>query len=105
MGTVSTIQSYIAVTLGVILFAMQLFAFIDCLCHRADAFAAARKLTKFAWLSITAVATVIGFLSIFNPLNIFEIVAVVGTAIYLADVRPALHRVIGREHSNNSDPW
>ncbi|TWE07301.1 DUF2516 family protein [Rudaeicoccus suwonensis] len=99
------LQAYVGLVLGVILFAMQVFAFIDCLRRRSDAFTAAGKLSKPAWLAITGVAMVLGFLSIEAPLSIFEIVAVVGAAVYLADVRPAIQRVLGNARSNQNGPY
>ncbi|WP_446666306.1 DUF2516 family protein [Flexivirga sp. B27] len=105
MGSLVHLQQSVAIVLGVALFAMQLFALVDCVRHRSDAFTAAGKLSKPAWLAITAVACIIGFLSLLSPLNIFEIAAVVGAGVYLADVRPALQQVTGRARDNNNGPY
>ncbi len=44
---------------------------------------------------LLGVAVAIGFVTIFNPLSIFGLLAFVGAAVYLADVRPALRQVRG----------
>ncbi|RNI23799.1 DUF2516 family protein [Flexivirga caeni] len=105
MGSLIQLQETVAVVLGVALFAMQLFALIDCIRQRPDAFPAAGKKTKQLWLIITGIACVVGFLMILSPISIFEIAAVVAAGVYLADVRPALHQVTGRAGRNNSGPY
>ncbi|HWC22229.1 MAG TPA: DUF2516 family protein [Flexivirga sp.] len=105
MGSLVHLQETVALVLGVVLFAMQVFALVDCIRQRSDAFTAAGKLSKPAWLAITAVATMIGFLVILSPISIFEIAAVVAAGVYLADVRPALQQVTGRARRNNSGPY
>lgn len=112
MGSLIHLQQTVGLVLGVVLFAMQLFAFIDCLRHRSDAFTAAGKLSKPAWLAITGGACLLGFLTIQSPVNIIGIAAVVAAGVYLADVRPALQHVVGNAGRNarrNNDgpygPW
>lgn len=101
--TVWQVQSTIAMVLGVVLFAMEVFAFIEAVRPRAEAYVAAGKLTKPIWCGITAVCAIVGFLTLFNPLNLFGVLAVVGAAIFLADVRPALRRMLG--HNKQSHPF
>ncbi|HET7302953.1 MAG TPA: DUF2516 family protein [Segeticoccus sp.] len=91
---------------------MQLFALIDAVRHRPDAYVAAGKRTKTFWVAIVAVCFAVGLLILLSgssPLNLFEIAAVVGAAVYLADVRPALQRVSGRggssSHQGPYGPW
>ncbi|MDE9365534.1 DUF2516 family protein [Luteipulveratus sp. YIM 133132] len=100
------VQNVVALVLSIALFVMQLSAFVDALRHREDAYRAAGKLTKVWWCAITGVCAALGLLSLGNPLSIFEIIAVVGAAVYLADVRPALHRVMGRGRNEGPyGPW
>jgi hypothetical protein len=55
---------------------------------------------------IVIVAVLLGFVSLRNPLNIFSLLAVVGAAVYLADVRPAIRQVTGRGGNNGPyGPW
>ena len=73
--------------------AVQVYALVDAAVRPPVAYAAAGKLTKQAWVSILAVALVVGqLLSLFSPLGL---AAVVATIVYFVDVRPALRRVGG----------
>ena len=110
MGVIYQAQNLIELVISVGLFAMMVWALLDCVRARADAFPAAGKRTKQFWLLITAGATLLGFISIGRPLSIFNIIAVVGAAVYLADVRPAVRGVLGRGDSGNTHmgpygPW
>jgi hypothetical protein len=51
------------------------------------------------------VAAAIGFVSLLNPLNIFNLIAFVAAAVYLVDVRPALRQVSGRGGGSQSGPY
>ena len=72
---------------------LQGWALIDCVIRPTKAFEAAGKLTKPAWLAITAVALGAGLL--FGPLGIFGLAAIVASIVYLVDVRPAVREVQG----------
>ncbi|HXR42551.1 MAG TPA: DUF2516 family protein [Acidothermaceae bacterium] len=73
--------------------AVQVYALVDAAVRPPAAYAAAGKLTKQAWVSILAVALVVGqLLSLFSALGL---AAVVATIVYFVDVRPALRRVGG----------
>jgi uncharacterized iron-regulated membrane protein len=80
-----------AVSLAVLV--VQAWAVVDCATRRPDAFVAAGKLTKPAWLAITAVALVVGLL--LGPLGILGLAAVVASIVYLVDVRPAVREISG----------
>lgn len=100
------LQSTVSLVLGVALLAMQLYALLESIRYRTDAYPAAGKLTKPAWVGICAVAVAIGFLSVQAPLSLFEIIAVVASGVFLADVRPALRRVLGKSRSDGPyGPW
>lgn len=73
--------------------AVQVYALVDAAVRPPAAYAAAGKLTKQAWVSILAVALVVGqLLTLFSALGL---AAVVATIVYFVDVRPALRRVGG----------
>lgn len=95
MDAVFTLQGILLLILGVAALAAEIFALVDALRQRTDAFTAAGKLTKPIWLGILAVAVVIGFIMVFNPLNIFGLIAFVAAGVYLADVRPAVRQISG----------
>lgn len=78
--------------------ALAAWALIDALFRPATAYVAAGKLTKPAWGAITGLALVIAYFS--PPLSFFWLPAVIGTVVYLVDVRPALRGL--RRGNNNS---
>jgi Ca2+/Na+ antiporter len=108
-SAVGSAQSLVMLVLGVLAFIAQIVAIADAVRHRPDAFVAASKQTKQRWLIILGVAAAIGFVSLLNPLNIFNLIAFVAAAVYLVDVRPALRQVSGRGGGSSSSgpygPW
>lgn len=62
------------------------------------------KLTKPAWVGITAVAVLLGFVALSQPVSLPGIIAIVAAGVFLADVRPLV-----RPGRGNSDgpygPW
>jgi hypothetical protein len=95
-NALGSVQGLVIWLLSLAAFAAEVFALVDCLRNRPDAFIAAGKRTKKFWTIITALAAVFGFVSIGTGL-LFSIglIGFVGAAIYLADVRPALRQVSG----------
>jgi len=77
----------------VILLAVKLFAFIDAATRRTDAYTAADKLTKPAWLLILGLSVACDFL--LGSL-LLRIAGTVAAFVYLLDVRPALASVTRR---------
>ena len=67
MGVVGSLQYYIALLLGLAALAMEVFALVDALRHRSEAFTAAGKLTKQIWTIILVVAVAIGFVTATEP--------------------------------------
>lgn len=109
MSAIFGAQSLLQVVIGVGVLAMMLWALIDCARTRPDAFVAAGKRTKTFWLLLTGVATAIGFIFVFSPFNLFNVIAIVAAGVYHADVRPALRSVQGRggqgTHMGPYGPW
>jgi branched-subunit amino acid transport protein AzlD len=77
------------------LLALQLWAIIDCATRRMAAFPAVDKLTKPAWMAMLILGTLFSVLTLPSPLGIFSLVSAVITAVYLADVRPAVREISG----------
>ncbi|MBM9466319.1 DUF2516 family protein [Nakamurella leprariae] len=75
------------------------FAAVDAVSRRPDAFAAADKQTKGAWSGITVACAavfafgVIGPFGVFGPQSLLWLAAMVGSLVYLFDVRPRLREV------------
>ena len=79
---------------------LRVWALIDCLTRKAAAFPAANKLTKPAWAAILLISGVLG--TLLGPpttpstvLSVFSLVSTVVSAVYLADVRPAVREISG----------
>ncbi|MGL4177399.1 MAG: DUF2516 family protein [Dermatophilaceae bacterium] len=74
---------------------VEVYALVDCLRRRADAFVAAGKRTKNFWLLVTGVAVLVGFVAL-GGVGFLAIIAIIAAGVYLADVKPALDQVTGR---------
>lgn len=79
---------------------LQAYCLIDAVRHRQDAFPATGNQTKIVWLVLLVVSAIIGFLSLpgnalGDPLNLFNLLAVVIPGVYLARVRPAIVEITG----------
>jgi len=96
MGLFRDFQSLVLLVLGVAALAAEIFAFVDALRAPERAFVAAGKKTKTFWLVITGLALLVGIVVVANVLSLFGLLAFVGAAVYLADVRPALRQVLGK---------
>lgn len=68
------------------------YAFVHAALQRPDAYTAADKLTKPAWLVILGAS---GLFSLVLP-TMGLVIAAVATGVYLADVRPKLLEVQGK---------
>lgn len=103
---IGSAQNLVSLLLGLAALALEVFAFVDAIRHRPDAYVAAGKRTKQFWTIVTGVSALVGFVFMFSPLNLLGILAVVGAGIYLADVRPALRQVSGRGSAQGPyGPW
>jgi hypothetical protein len=68
--------------------ALAAWALVDALIRPAPGFVAAGKLTKPAWVAITAVAAAVVYF--FGLLSFLGLPAIVAAVVYLVDVRPAV---------------
>ncbi len=107
MDIFGSLQALIGLVFWLALMGLSAFGLADALRHRPDAFTAAGKASKNIWLAVLGVAVALSLLSFPYPFQITGILAAVGSGVYVADVRPALRRVIGRGSSNNGPygPW
>jgi hypothetical protein len=106
MDAFGTLQGTLLLVLSVLALGAEIFALVDALRHRADAFVAAGKRTKTFWLAILGVALALGIIG-FGGLGFVSLIGFVAAAVYLADVRPALRQVSGRGRRNDGPygPW
>lgn len=109
MPTFFDVQQWVGLALGALALGIQVWALVDALLTRGDAFVAAGKRTKGFWLAITAVASAIGFFHLYQPFGMFNLIAIVAAAVYLTDVRPAVAQIRGRGRGGGSrgpyGPW
>lgn len=106
------VETAIYLILAVVAFAIEAWAFFDCLRHRANAYAAVSKRTKTFWLALTGGSVAIGLVSLvaqlgggaggISTLGLFGLAAVTAASVYLADVRPAV-KDVGR--GGNRGSW
>jgi hypothetical protein len=94
IGTVMALLTLAAVALGI-------FDTLDAAVRRPDAFVAAGKLTKLAWVVINTISTIVLFLFTVQAL-FFAIPAIVALLVYLVDVRPAVRAVTGGRPPSSS---
>jgi hypothetical protein len=73
--------------------AATIYAFVNAAMQRSDAYPAADKLTKPAWLAILGIA---GLLSLVLSGGTGMVIAAVAAGVYLADVRPKLLEIQGK---------
>lgn len=91
MSVLNEVERWFSVLLFWGLFALRVWAVIDCATRKAAAFPAVEKLTKPAWLAITIVAALLGPILPFP----FDVISVIAALVYLTDVRPAVREVSG----------
>ena len=95
MLAVFQIQNAFLMVTTLVVFVVQAWAFIDAVSHRPEAFVAADKLTKPAWLIILGIALVAHML-IWSPVSFLNLIGAVAAIVYIVDARPALRSVTGR---------
>ncbi len=77
------------------LLTVKVWAFVDALTRTSQAYVAAGKLTKQAWLLILGI-TLAGALVFRSPFGLLSIAGTVAAFVYLLDVRPALASITRR---------
>lgn len=95
MFNLFAVQSMISLLVSLALFAFQAWAFMDASLRRADAFVAADKLTKPAWLIILGLALVAHML-IWSPFSLLNLLGAVAAIVYIVDARPAIQSLTRR---------
>ena len=104
MDLLSDLQRYIVLGLSIAALGVEIYAVVDCVRRRPDAFVAAGKRTKQFWLLVTGVAVLLGFVAL-GGVGFLAIVAVIAAGVYLADVKPALDQVMGRGSGQADGPY
>jgi len=94
------VTNYLMVAILIVMVVIEIWALINCLIQRADAFPVVGSLSKNAWVGILLGSVVATILCTFSPLQILAFVAITAAAVYMLDVRPAL-----RDATNGSGNW
>ena len=94
MGHILAFQSGVMSVVMLALLAVKLFALVDAAVRRPDAYVAAGKMTKPAWLVILGLAVACDLL--LPGVLMLTIVGIVAAFVYILDARPALAEVTRR---------
>lgn len=95
MFAVFQVQSALMAIATLVLFVFQAWAFVDAVSRQPEAYVAADKLTKPAWLIILGIALAAHML-IWNPLSFLNLIGAVAAIVYLVDARPAMQGLTRR---------
>ena len=95
MSSVFAVQGGILTVTTLAIFVVQAWALLDAISHQAEAFVAADKMTKKAWLVILGVALAAHML-IWSPISLLNIIGTVAALVYMVDARPALRSLTRR---------
>jgi hypothetical protein len=94
---VYVLTSNIQLAVILIAFGVKAFAFVNALLWPGEAYTAANKLTKPAWLAILGVGLAAQILLISAPpINPIHLIASIAAIVYLVDVRPAVAELTRR---------
>jgi hypothetical protein len=94
VNVVADLQYWTDLVLFYALAVLRLWALLDCLVRKPAAFPAVDKLTKPAWLAILLISGLLGTFAS-PPAFPISLISVVVSAVYLADVRPAVREISG----------
>jgi len=86
---VFAIENAVLLAVTLVLFAVKAWAFVDALTRPAEAFTAADKMTKKAWLLILGIFLA-AHMILWSPIGLLNIVGTVAALVYVVDVRPAV---------------
>jgi hypothetical protein len=89
-------ENGITLAILLVLIAVKAFAFISSLTFSGEAYSAANKLTKPAWVGILGVGLAAQLLLMGSPLSLIHLAFTIAALVYLADVRPALAELTRR---------
>ena len=83
-----TFQVGVTLIIWIVFAVLKIWAFVDCLRQRADAFPAVQRQSKTLWLILTGIAALTGLLP--DPLGIMGIAGIVVALIYLFEIKPRI---------------
>ena len=91
------LAEYVLFGIHIVVLIVAIYAFVHAALQRGDAYPAAGKMTKNAWLGITGGAVALALVTNIIGLGITGIaITAVASGIYLVDVRPKVLEVQGK---------
>lgn len=94
---VFVLEGYIVLAVIMVALAVKAFAFVNAVLWPAEAYTAAGKLTKPAWLAILGLGLLAQVLLLnASPLNPIHLIASIAAIVFLVDVRPAVSELTRR---------
>lgn len=91
------IEGLIMLAVIVVALAVKTFAFVNALMWPAEAYSAANKLTKPAWLAILGIGLAAQLLLMgTSPLHPIQLIFSIAAIVFLVDVRPAVSELSRR---------
>ena len=92
-----SLAAYILFAVQIAVLGISIYALINAGMQRTDAYTAAGKMTKNAWMAILGGAVLLGFVTNIIGLGIMGVaISAVAAGVYLADVRPKLLDIQGK---------
>jgi hypothetical protein len=91
------LAEYVLFGIHIVVLIVAVYAFVHAALQRADAYPAAGKMTKNAWLGITGGAVLLALVTNIIGLGIMGIaITAAAVGVYLVDVKPKLLEVQGK---------
>ena len=94
MQSVFALQSWISFIVFIGIFLVEAFAFVDAVSRPAEAYLAADKMNKQAWLIILGLALLVQVLLAGS--TFLSLLGLVAALVYVLDARPALRQMTRR---------
>lgn len=98
------LQSAITFILWAGLLVLKGYALGDAIFRPQEAYPAANKQTKPFWLLVLGLSLVVHFV-FQSPIDIFNVIGTVASAVYVVGVRPALQGMGSRRGGQNDGPY
>jgi hypothetical protein len=85
------LQAYLGLALSLLLFAVKVFALVDCVARSPQSVQAASQVAKNGWLVILGLSVVAHMVTWDNPLRLLNLAGTLAAFVYLAQVRGSHH--------------
>lgn len=104
---VSAIELWASLAVAVLALGVDVWALIDALTRRSDAFPAVNRLSKVVWLIILGVATLVAAALLTLGSVFLSLIALAAGLVYLLDTRTKIKEVTAasRNRQGPYNPW